>query len=115
MAGAYAGYAIEHPSHYRVMFGRALEGWGRYPDLVTEADAAFALLESTIARRQKEGAIAPGDSLPLAQIIWSVVHGIATLGMDGQLTHQRVTDEDLADLARFAMRRLKLGLHANGA
>jgi AcrR family transcriptional regulator len=110
MAGAYVRYALSNPSHYRVMFGRAIDNWERYPDLVAEGEAAFSLLLNTVAKSQQEGKIVAGDPLRLSQVIWSIVHGIATLGMDGQLTHKQAKPEELDTLAEYALRCVNQGI-----
>jgi AcrR family transcriptional regulator len=52
MGEAYLRFAVTHPSHYRVMFGRFVESGVRDPDLVREADGAFqALVEALVARQ----------------------------------------------------------------
>jgi AcrR family transcriptional regulator len=113
MAGAYVRYAISNPSHYRVMFGRAIDNWERYPDLVTAGQAAFALLFNTVVQSQQEGKIVAGDPHRLSQIIWSIVHGIAALGMDGHLAQDQPEPDELGSLAEYAARCMKEGIGGN--
>src|SRR5688572_27179797 len=44
MGEAYLQFAVTHPSHYRVMFGRFVESGARDPELIQEAEAAFQAL-----------------------------------------------------------------------
>jgi AcrR family transcriptional regulator len=96
MASAYVRFALENQSHYQTMFGGYLEDWGKYPDLIEHAEAAFDLLANTIRDEQRRGRIVEGDPIELAEITWSMSHGIATLGAAQQLQRTPTTVEDLA-------------------
>jgi AcrR family transcriptional regulator len=96
MAVAYVQFAADNPSHYETMFGGFLADWSRYPDLIANGDAAFNILVETIRREQQDGKIAPGDPIELAEITWSLSHGIATLGMAQHLSRTPTSVEDLA-------------------
>src|SRR4051812_19249455 len=81
MAVAYVRFAAENPSHYETMFGGGLPDWNRHPELITQANAAFDLLLEIVRREQEQGRMASGDPVERAEIVWSMSHGIATLGM----------------------------------
>jgi AcrR family transcriptional regulator len=85
MAAAYARFARVHPSHYQTMFSGVLTGGARHPELEAHGEAAFGVLLSAIRRGQEQGRIRRGDPLELAETTWALSHGIATLGMAGQL------------------------------
>ncbi len=110
MAAAYVGFAVANGPHYRTMFGRRLEGWGCDPNLISEANATFAVLVDAITEQQAHGRIAQGDPMQFAQVIWPVVHGIASLGLDGQLSQKQAANDDLPALAKFAWRSLRDGI-----
>jgi AcrR family transcriptional regulator len=77
MGLAYVRFAAEHPAHYEVMFGSgpdpADEHWRK------SGARAFELLVETIREGQASGDVAAGDSIELASIVWSTVHGISML------------------------------------
>jgi len=98
MAAAYVHFAEDNPSHYETMFGGFLTDWSRYPDLVEHGSAAFDILADTIRGEQERGKIAPGDPIELAEITWSLSHGIATLGMARHLARTPTSIEELAVL-----------------
>jgi hypothetical protein len=104
MGMAYVRFAVANPSHYRVMFGGFVVGT---PDaaLLTEATGAFQVLVDAIIWLQQHGLMRDDDPLQLAGYIWSVVHGIAMLVIDGQFGAQA----DAAMLTRFALERLRTG------
>jgi len=85
MGEAYLAFAVANPSHYRVMFGRFLESCVRDPELVQEAEGAFQALVEAVVAQQREGLVRRDDPILLARFVWSVVHGIAMLTIDGQL------------------------------
>jgi AcrR family transcriptional regulator len=85
MGRAYLAFAVANPSHYRVMFGRFLESCVRDPALVQEAEGAFQALVDALVAQQREGLARRDDPVLLARFVWSVVHGVAMLTIDGQL------------------------------
>jgi AcrR family transcriptional regulator len=98
MAAAYVHFAAGNPSYYQVMFGGFLTDWSGYPDLIAHGDAAFNILVETIRGEQGRGKIGPGDPIELAEITWSLSHGIATLGMARHLARTPIGIEELAVL-----------------
>jgi AcrR family transcriptional regulator len=85
MASAYAQFARTHPSHYQTMFSGVLTDSARYPELKECGEAAFTVLVDAIRAGQKRRRIRKGHPVELAEVIWALSHGIATLGMAGQL------------------------------
>jgi AcrR family transcriptional regulator len=107
MGEAYVSFAVAHPSHYRVMFGGLLEAGDSNPELGEQATNAFQVLVDALVEQQQAGLIRNDDPLLLARYIWAVVHGVAMLALDGQLTHQQ---SDAETLIRFANERLRTGI-----
>ncbi len=106
MAGAYLQFAVEHPSHYRAMFGRFVESGARDPELIEEAQAAFQALVDRLVELQREGQAREDDPIMQARFVWSVTHGIAMLVIDGQLR-----DRDAATaLNRYAAERIRAAI-----
>ncbi|HEY7290790.1 MAG TPA: TetR/AcrR family transcriptional regulator [Vicinamibacterales bacterium] len=104
MGVAYVRFALDNPSHYRVMFGRFRDLCGDDPGLIADGNAAFdvlvAALTSILTTESKE----PPDVTVLAPFVWATVHGVAMLGIDGQLGPDRATVEALS---RFTVDRLR--------
>ena len=113
MGVAYVRFAVAHPAHYRVMFGDFKHLCEKDPDLRTDAAAAFDVLVRALMSLQQAGLVRPDDTRVLAQYIWSIVHGIAMLAIDGQLGPQPAASDDLAALVQFALRRLRSGIDAD--
>jgi AcrR family transcriptional regulator len=85
MAAAYVRFALDQPSHYRVMFGGALDADTCDPDLTVEGAAAFQALVDAITWQQREGILRDDDPWQLANYVWAIVHGISMLALDGRL------------------------------
>ncbi len=105
MGRAYVRFALQNPSHYQTMFGGYLTGWEKYPDLASRAQDTFMLLVDTVRGEQRREKMVSGDPVELAEIIWSLSHGIATLGAAGQLGRTGTAIEELALTGCRALRR----------
>lgn len=81
---AYVLYALENPSHFRVMFG---PHFTKPPDMASADEElnSFGLLMGTITEGQRAGVFREGAPQTLALLCWSLVHGLASLLVDGQL------------------------------
>jgi AcrR family transcriptional regulator len=82
---AYVRFAVEKPSHFRVMFGGYITDAQAYPGLVEAGAAAYQHLVEGVRAGQKAGLLRAGDPEELALLPWSVVHGLASLIIDKQL------------------------------
>ena len=109
MGVAYVRFALESPSYYRVMFGGLVEAGPDDCALREQAGSAFTALVEAIVQQQTDGMIRPDDPVQLARYIWATVHGIAMLGIDGQL---RDAEGGAEALIRFANQRLREGIAA---
>jgi AcrR family transcriptional regulator len=109
MGIAYVRFAVDHPSHYRVMFGGFIESCEKDAAFVEEARAAFQVLVDSLIEQQRAGLVRDDDPLLLARFIWSLVHGIAMLVIDGQLLGQ---DERGEALNRYAVERIREAIRA---
>jgi AcrR family transcriptional regulator len=104
MGLAYVRFALEHPSHYRVMFS----GEGAGPVQDESGAQAFQVLVDAIAAQQAAGHFVRDEPQALALYIWSVVHGVAMLALDGRLP----PDVEALDLAALANERIRSGILA---
>jgi len=80
MGLAYVRFAREHAAYYEVMFQRE----GEHVRRGEAAARGFAILEQTIREGQESGEVMAGDSNAIASFVWCVVHGISSLGLDGE-------------------------------
>jgi AcrR family transcriptional regulator len=106
MGVAYIDFAAGNPAHYRVMFGGFVDPKVCDAELTVEAAGAFQALVDALAALQRDGAMRGDDALLMARYVWAVVHGVAMLGIDGQLREPGSVEE----LTRYALKRLRTGI-----
>ncbi len=104
MGRAYVRWAVAHPDYYQVMFGSELDKSDK-PDLLTAAARAFGDLLDVIVRCQDAGGLPAGDPRGIAGPTWSLLHGIASLAIGGDLLHVGIRENPQA-LAERALRGL---------
>lgn len=112
IAAAYVRFGVEHPAHYRLMFGPEFPEKERYPVLKQASDATFAALTSTLERGQAAGDVRPGSVLDQALAAWALVHGLTTLLIDQRLSFLGVSTNEAERRARSAGAALFEGLRA---
>jgi hypothetical protein len=86
------------------MFGRFIESCAKDAEFVQKATDVFQVLVESLVELQHAGLVRRDDPLMLARFIWSIVHGIAMLVIDGQL---RVSDERGEALTQYAIERIR--------
>src|ERR687895_136117 len=62
VGAAYVRFAVENPSHYRVMFSRFVDPEPQEPALAAEAGGAFQALVDAIVTLQREGLVRKDDT-----------------------------------------------------
>lgn len=78
-------FAVENPELYRVMFSPELADKTEHPSLAATAQAAFMVVADAVSRCEPSSAVKPSQSPTTAIASWAMVHGLATLLIDGQL------------------------------
>src|SRR5690606_23823251 len=109
MGVAYVRFAIENPSHYRVMFSRFVDRQPTDTALAAEASGAFQALVDSVTELQQQGLLRRDDPELVARYVWAVVHGVAMLAIDGQLPEPGGVEE----LTGYALDRLRTGIVAS--
>jgi len=110
IATAYVRFGVEHPAHYRLMFGPELADEERYPVLEQASDATFAALTGALERGQAAGELRRGSVQEQAVAAWSLVHGLATLLLDRRLSFLGVSTGEAERQAKSAGAALFEGL-----
>jgi AcrR family transcriptional regulator len=107
LAMGYVAFAVQHPERYRLMFGSYRIRNEQNSELVEVANACYHELQSAIQRGldSKDLKQKPVEVLTIGA--WSIVHGLASLAIDGQLSDAA---PDLADLADQVGRLLLEGM-----
>jgi hypothetical protein len=93
------------------MFGGFVDTEVCEPELAAEAAGAFRALVDAIAALQRDEVVrGDDDTMLVAKFVWAVVHGVAMLGIDGQLREPGGVEE----LMRYAFERLRTGITVEG-
>ena len=82
MGVAYVDFALEHRSHFKVMWEGGISK-DKYPEVGKTAHEAYLLLEG--AARDLLPAANPARQQALVANAWSLVHGFATLTLEREL------------------------------
>ena len=81
----YRALARAHPMAYRLMFLDAVPGFAPSPEAAWTAALSFDALVAAVRRAMDSGAVAAGDAVQMAQVIWAAVHGWVSLELDGMI------------------------------
>jgi AcrR family transcriptional regulator len=80
----YVRFALRNPGHFRVMFSPELaRAKDEFPALRAASQASYQQLKRALAACQAQGLLGEPDLDTIALTVWSTVHGIATLLLDG--------------------------------
>jgi AcrR family transcriptional regulator len=103
IARAYVDFALRHPSHFQVMFRSDAVPIEKYPEALTNADAAFGVLAQVIDKRFAGTPKQTRQNLAFAA--WAFTHGLATLILDGPLARRAgVSKSQRSELATRVIR-----------
>lgn len=94
---AYVTFAVANSAVVRLMFGPEIPDKADHPDLSAAGEEAFAVLSGELASTGARDAQSPDAALAA----WSLVHGLSTLLIDGQIRPEKLGVEkiDPAELA----------------
>jgi len=93
---AYVRYALDHPTHFRVMFSSFPPDIPTDSELYCVSKSTFQILVDVIQSGQQAGVMKAGDPDFLALERWSMVHGLSMLLLDRMLPQQGQASIDLA-------------------
>ena len=95
MGKAYMTFAMDNPNLYRTIFGNEIQKEREEScDINDENDAAgFHALVSLITQAQELGVVRKDDAFMQSTVIWSMMHGLSNLLIDGHLHIQENIDE----------------------
>ena len=80
---AYVEFALRHPAYFQAMFRADAVPLDRYPDARKREDEAFGTLVEEIGKLF--GDQSPAVRLTISIACWAMVHGLATLILEGTL------------------------------
>ena len=97
-AWSYIDFGLNEPDRFKLMFSSVLEKEKDYPDFVHFSKKNFAQIVSVIAACQEAGILRAGPSDLMAVSVWSAVHGLVMLYLEGQIPHSLLDRFSLKEL-----------------
>jgi AcrR family transcriptional regulator len=107
-AWAYVSFAINDPDHFKVTFSGIIEMEKDYPAFVEMSQKTFGLVVQIIEACQSAGILKPGPPDVMAVSVWSLVHGIASLRIEDQISHTVLDRMSIRALLIFALDQVTL-------
>lgn len=83
---AFVDFGVQHPSHFKLMYGPHLPGRAAHPELGDLDLEGFRYLSQAIARAQADGRLAAGEPRQMALVSFAFVYGAVSSYLDGEMT-----------------------------
>ncbi len=110
LAQAYVRFALEHPQEFRLMFLPELRSDAVRTEVERAGRAGYERMVALVTQLQVEGRVAEGDPEEVAISAWAVMHGLATLMIDGPLYRNTRTAKGRETLVSNAVEHLLFGV-----
>ena len=78
LGATYVGFAQDFPVHYQLMFGAVLGDFSASKELQEASAASYAVLDATLTEIKNNQQL-DHDVATLGGLVWSTVHGMASL------------------------------------
>ena len=87
MGKAYIAFALKNPNIYRMIFGNEVHEQREETCDINDEESAtgFHALIALLVEGQKKGVFKEGDSMTQALFVWSNMHGLSILAIDGHV------------------------------
>jgi len=95
MGRAYLEFCERHPDHARLMFGGFVADFSQHPECLRSGESAYQALLNMVIEMQQAGMARSGDPVPIANLIWSTVHGFSMLWIERQFASAEMVHEEL--------------------
>jgi len=105
---AYVAFALDEPEHFKITLSGVVEKERDYPSFVEIAQKNYAALLEIIRTSQAAGILDPGSPDLMAISVWGLIHGFATLILEGQLSHTLLERFTVREMFIFALNRISL-------
>jgi AcrR family transcriptional regulator len=85
-AWAYVKFALDDPAHFKVTMSGIVEKEQDFPAFVEMSQKSFTLVVELVEMGQQAGVLRPGPPDLVAVGIWSLLHGLASLLLENQIS-----------------------------
>lgn len=103
VAEAYVRFGLGNPAEYRVMFGPEVAVTDDLPSLRDTGRSVLGFVAEGITQLQSAGLVRMGDAWLIAIAIWSTLHGVVMLSLDGQTRGIAPSDDAIVEEATNIM------------
>ncbi len=110
LASVYVRFALENPQDFRLMFLPELRSDAVRTEVERAGRAGYERTVALVAKLQAEGRVAEGDPEAVAISAWAMMHGLATLMLDGPLYRNARTEAGREALVEKAVDHLLHGV-----
>jgi AcrR family transcriptional regulator len=83
MCVAYVMFAIENPTHYRLMYGEEVFKRADHPNVTAAASSVFSEVIKIVHQCRAANLLKPGSPAEIGQTAWALAHGLSLLWLDG--------------------------------
>jgi AcrR family transcriptional regulator len=105
-AWAYAQFALDDPDHFKITLSGVVEKERDYPAFVEMSKKNFAAVVQIVEACQAGGVLDEGPSDLMAVSIWSLVHGLVSLILEGQVSHTLFDRWTVREMLIFSLSRV---------
>lgn len=103
---AYVEFALDEPDHFRITLSGVVEKEKDYPAFVEISQKGFATVVEITEACQLAGILDEGPADLTALSVWGLVHGIASLILDGQVSHSILDRMSVRDLLIYSLNQV---------
>jgi len=106
----YVHFAVGHPGRFRLMFGPMIDCKENYPSLLQASMRSYDMIQTAVAARLTEIGTPYPNLEASTMTAWALVHGLATLLIDGRFETGQMDKDAVDGLITHATRALQYGL-----
>jgi AcrR family transcriptional regulator len=105
-AWTYVQFAMNDPDQFKIMFSSVLEKEKEYPDFVAMSQKTFQQVVAVVVSCQEAEVLQAGPGELTAVTVWSAVHGLIALLLEGQIPRAVLEQFSLRQMLIFALNQL---------
>jgi AcrR family transcriptional regulator len=105
-AWAYVQFALDDPDHFKITLSGVVEKERDYPAFVEMSKKNFAAVVQIVEACQAGGVLDEGPSDLMAVSVWSLVHGLVSLILEGQISHTLFDRWSMREMLVFSLNRI---------
>ena len=105
-AWTYVDFALTDPAHFKITFSGVIEKEKEHPAFVEMSQKSFKEVVTIVEACQAQGVLEAGPSDLVAVSVWSLVHGLASLILEGQVPHSLLDRMSVREMLVFSLNQI---------